>query len=211
MLYSFRLSTCWLVFKSAWKAPYNVIHIPIKAYAVPHSSCVRAWPKQLLTTGTGPPAVVHVSGNQVDDLQRGSGQLGAGPKDGGGAGAVEELVVLGRDDPAADDEDVGAALLTQAGHQLRHLNRTREDLLSLYSGGQYSIQTIIIRYWDSLFPIKLEKITKKKMFQFYQFNNSNQSRRFLCLFLFVILLALIFLTETIIFWKTIFYGKFHKN
>ncbi len=61
-------------------------------------------------------------GNEIDNLERGNGELGAGPKDGGGAGLVEELVVLGRDDAPADDQDVGPALLLQAGHQLRHLH-----------------------------------------------------------------------------------------
>ncbi len=47
------------------------------------------------------------------------GDVGAGVVDGGGAGVRQEVVILGRDDAAADDEDVAGALLLGCCGQMR--------------------------------------------------------------------------------------------
>src|SRR5580692_6629966 len=47
--------------------------------------------------------------DEAEDLGRRAGDVGAGAVDGGDAGLLQELVVLGRDDSTADDQHVPRA------------------------------------------------------------------------------------------------------
>src|SRR5438477_131510 len=57
---------------------------------------------------------------ELRDLAGGEGYVGAGTVDRGDAGAHQELVILRRDDAAADHEDVVAAFLAQCLQERRH-------------------------------------------------------------------------------------------
>merc|ERR1712115_90840 len=64
------------------------------------------------------PLFLHVATDQIDDLQSRERQFGAGTEYGANPGLVEEVVVLGRDDSATDNQDVRPAQLGETGHQV---------------------------------------------------------------------------------------------